>query len=206
MKFSKIQIFNLCLLLSVGAQAQETDSKGGLFVEPFVSYEMNETSIKYPSFLSDSSGEANGFGIGARLGFHINEAFFVAIDGRYAMPDYKDSSVNYSAKAVSTSLAPTVGLQMPDLGLRIWGSYVMGGELDPEESGGFDVKYTDNKGYRVGVGFRISSFSLNLEYQQTNYDGATLQKLGSFAPGTTFEDVDHENKGWIASVSFPLEL
>lgn len=134
------------------------------------------------------------------------DVFILGLDLRYSMPQFKDSSVTYDEKAISTNLGPVVVFQMPIVGLRVWGSYILSGELNPEASGNFDVKFQDATGYRVGAGFRILMLSLNLEYQQNKYDKANLEQLGPFTPGTTFNNVSLENKTWIASVSFPMEF
>lgn len=195
-------VFSLCTALTTVAEAAD----GGLFVEPAITYEKIDTKTNYPSPLSDSTGTVEGFGLGARLGFHVSEAFFLGADVRYSMPQVKDSSVSYDAKATSLNWGPVVGMQMPDMGLRIWAGYIMNGELDPEKSGNFDVKLQEATGYRAGVGFRVSSVSLNLEYQNIKYGRAVLEQVGPFSPGQSFNSVSPEAKGFVASVSFPLEL
>lgn len=200
--FVFVCIFTLASM-QVSAQGR---SSGGLFVEPVVTYESSDSSVDYPSPFSNSSGDINGLGVGVRLGFHLNEAFFLAADGRYSMPKFKDSTNNYDASSVSTNWAGVAGVQMPNIGLRVWGAYIFGGEIDPEKSNNVDIKFANATGYRVGAGFRLAVISLNLEYQDLKYDKATLQELGPFAPGSTFNDVELKNKSWIASVSFPLEL
>lgn len=190
------------LILTPAAKAQDS----GIFVEPSLTYELGDSKTNYPAPLSNSSGEISGFGLGGRGGFHVNEAIFVGLDGRYSFTKFKDSNVNYDADATGYNLAPVVGFQMPDIGLRVWGSYVVMGELNPEESRGWDVKYTDAMGPRIGAGFRIASISVNLEYQDLKYDKATLEAVGPFNPGDSFDNVELSNKSWIASVSFPLEL
>ncbi len=182
------------------------ESKGGLFVEPTVTYEKGETDVNYPSPLNNSTGTSDGIGIGARLGFHLSEAFFLGADARYSMPKFKDSSVDYDAEAISTNYGPVIGFQMPDMGIRIWGTYVMGGELNPKADGNFDVKFEDAKGYRVGAGFRVQSFSLNVEYQDLEYGNATLEKFGPFGSSNAFDNVNLNNKSWILSASFPMEF
>jgi hypothetical protein len=205
------KILDICLLtvalnFGVLAVAHAEEAKGGIFVEPSVTFEQGTTVVNYPSPLSDSSGTGTGFGLGARLGFHISEAFFFGLDGRYSMPQYKDSSVEYDAKSVSTNWGPVVGMQMPEIGLRLWGSYILGGILDPAPSGSFDVKFQNATGYRVGAGFRVSSVSLNLEYQQLRYGQTVLEQAGPFASGSPLDDVNLNNKAWLVSVSFPLAL
>jgi len=122
------------------------------------------------------------------------------------MPKFKDSSVNYDAKSISTNWGPVLGIQMPALGLRVWGTYVVDGELNPEQSGSFDLKFTEAKGYRIGTGFRILAFSLNLEYQDLKYGQTTFEQIGPFSPGTSLNSVDLENKTWLVSASFPIEM
>lgn len=200
-------IFSLSITITtLNLNAAILGSDMGLFLEPSVTYENGNTSINYPSPVSSSSGTSNGFGLGARVGIHLYESFFLGLDGRYSMPQYKDSSVGYNSKSVSTNWAPVIGMQTPIVGLRVWGSYIFAGELNPEKSGDFDVKFDSAQGYRVGAGFRLAIVSLNLEYQNLKYDETTIEQIGPFASNTSLNGVELENKSWIVSVSFPLEL
>jgi len=122
------------------------------------------------------------------------------------MPKFKDSSVNYDAKSISTNWGPVLGIQMPALGLRVWGTYIVDGELNPDQSGSFDLKFSEAKGYRIGGGFRVLAFSLNLEYQDLKYGQTTFEQIGPFSPGTSLNSVDLENKTWLVSASFPIEM
>lgn len=196
----------LCLEVLAVQVARAEGAASGLFVEPAVTYELGSASVNYPSPLSSSSGTANGLGIGAKLGWHVSEALFLAIDGRYSMPQYTDSSVSYDAKSVSTNWGPALGVQIPNFGPRIFGTLILGGELNPEKSGNFDVAFKNATGYRIGAGFRISAVSLNLEYQQIKYGETALEQIGPFSSGSTLGGVNLENRSWIASVSFPVEL
>lgn len=189
----------------VGKIATAQSNDAGLFVEPSVSFEKGESSVKYPG-LSDSTGTSDGFGVGARLGFHLNEVFFAGIDGRYSMVQFKDSSVNYDSKSNSYNVGPVVGMQMPNLGLRLWGAYVMEGELNPEESRGFDVKFDDPTGPRIGAAFHLAALSLDVEYQQLKYGSSTLERAGIFNPNAQFDNVNLESNSWIVSLSFPMSM
>jgi len=210
MKLKNINLLNLALSFFIGigglSLAKAEEATAGLFVEPAITYELGDGSVNYPSPLSNSSGTVKGFGLGARLGFHLNEAFFVGLDARYAMPYFKDSSVNYSANSVATNWGPVIGMQMPNIGMRLWASYILGGEMNPEKSGSFDVKFLNATGYRIGAGFRIASLSLNIEYQQLKYGTSRLEQIGPFTGGTQFDNVNLNNNAWLASVSFPLAL
>ncbi len=186
--------------------ARSDDSKLGLIVEPGLTFELGSAAVDYPSPLSSSTGSANGFGLAARLGFHVSEVIFIALDARYSMPQYKDSTASYDAKAVATNWGPVAGVQMPIIGLRAWASILLGGELNPEKSGSLDVAFKKASGYRIGAGFRIFPLSFNLEYQQVNYAETTLEQIGPFSTNTSLNNVALDNRSWIASVSFPLEL
>lgn len=181
-------------------------SKVGIFVEPIISYEVGTAAVDFPAPFTPSSGSAEGLGLGAKLGMHFSEVFFVAVDGRFSMPRYQDSSVLYDAKSYSTTWGPQIGVQMPDLGIRVWGTLVLDGELNPDQSGSFDVKFKKANGFRIGTGFRMAAVSLNIEYQQLKYGESTLEQIGPFSSGSTFDQVNLVNNSWIASVSFPLEL
>jgi hypothetical protein len=208
MTFSISKIKNVLFLgiFLSGVVAMADESRSGLFVEPSLSYETGDTSTNYPAPLSNASGKSDGFGLGVRIGFHFAESLFLGLDGRYAMPQFKDSSVSYDAKSVATNWGPVLGIQMPNIGLRIWGTVILGGDLNPEESSRFDVVFKNAKGYRVGAGFRLAAVSLNLEYQQLKYGETTLEQIGPFSAMSALTDVTLESKSWIASVSFPLEL
>jgi hypothetical protein len=191
---------------NLGFAQDDRENSIGLFVEPALTYETSQSSISYPSPLSTSSGKVEGFGVGARLGLHIEETFFAALDARFSMPQFQDSSWNSSAKATGYNWGPVIGMQIPVVGMRLWASYIFGGELDPEKSNNLNVKFAKANGYRVGAGFHILMFSLNLEYQDLKYGQATLEEIGPFTTNTNFDSVSLSNQSWIASLSFPLDL
>jgi hypothetical protein len=97
-------------------------------------------------------------------------------------------------------------MQMPIVGMRVFGDYVFGGEVNPGSSNNIDLKFSSANGYRVGVGMRALAVSVNLEYENLKYGKTTLEKLGPFTSNTGFETVKLTNNSWILSVSFPLEL
>lgn len=188
--------------------AKDTENKGGLFVEPFVLASREDISIKtsqLPIISDDTSGTAESAGIGARLGFHIGEAVFLAADGRYRKTRITDSSYG-TAEGDSWSVGPTLGVQAPFFGLRVWGTALALGSYDPQAgNSSVDVKFEEPRGYRAGVGFRVAAVSVNVEYQDLSYGRTDIQSFGPIAnPGST--DVDFENKGWTASLSFPIQL
>lgn len=180
-----------------------TTKSAGAFVEPVVTYERSSSKVDYPAPYGSSDGNIQGFGLGARVGMHVSEVIFVGLDARYSIPKFKiDSAVGtYDQNAKSYNWGPVVGVQMPDIGLRVWANYIVDSQMDPDADA-IDVRFNKGKGFRVGGGFRVAMVSLNLEYQDLKYDETTLQA------GTGFDtsSVNLKNQTWIASVSFPLEL
>ena len=205
---AKLKTFIVLILVWMFAPhgAYANESRYGFFIEPAITYENGENTVNYPSPLSNSSGSVNGLGLGARFGFHFYDVFFWGLDGRFSMPHYQNSSNDYDTSSTATNWGPVIGMQTPIIGLRIWGSIVLGGNLDPEKSGNFDVKFSDASGYRVGTGFKVSQVSLNLEYQHINYDKTILEQIGPFSSGTILNNINSDNNSWIVSVSFPCTL
>ena len=193
----------------VGSKALAVEGDSGFFLEPGVTYELGKTKTNYNAWsngiLGDSTGDANGLGLVGRAGFHINDAFFVALDARYAFLTFKDSSNNLSSDAASYSLAPMVGAQMPNLGLRAWIGYVAAAQLDPKQSGEYDFKFKDGTGFLIGGGFHVGIVSLNLEYKNVKYGSTDFEHLPL---GFSQKDssVTAEDQSWIASVTFPMAL
>ena len=204
-KFLLIPLAAVAVIFSGATKAEAATDAVGLFIEPGVTYERGNTRTDWPLVSNDSTGESNGLGLMARLGFHVADIVFVGLDGRYSMPNFKDSSVNYSAEATQFNWGPVVGVQTPVLGIRVWGGYVAGGWLDPKASGSFDVKLEDGQGYRVGAGLRFLMLSLNLEYQNLKYNKLNVENAGGFTFGS-FDNVKPKNESWIVSVSFPFDL
>lgn len=180
---------------------------GGLFVEPMLTYERGRGDVNFPAPFNSADTEVDGFGIGARLGFHVLESVFIGADGRYSMPTFKDNKLKQDVDAKSWNVGPVVGVQMPTIvGLRVWAGYVLAGEIDPDKGQGVKEKFKSGSGYRVGAGFKIAMLSLNLEYQHVNYDKTTIEEVGVFTPNTTRGDIELENNSTVLSVSFPVAI
>lgn len=182
--------------------------RGGFMIEPILSFTREESTIKtsqLPIVADDTSGSMEGFGAGARLGAHVSEMIFLGADGRYSRMTLDDSFYQ-SASGDMFTLGPSLALQMPRFGLRLLGTYILAGQFNPEAGvQGLDVKFTQARGYRVGAGLRLASFSVNLEYQDLTFDNTDIESVGSLTADTT-TDVDFSNSGYTLSLSFPVEL
>lgn len=200
----KLWLFILVSGLSVNAAIADV---AGLFFEPMITYEQGDSKINYPEPMDDSSGKIRGFGTGARLGVHIFDSLFIGVDGRYSWVKFEDSSFDQNTDAKSWNYGPVLGVQMPTIiGLRVWAGYILDGEVDPKKDNGYDAKYTDGKGYRVGAGVNVGSVSLNLEYQHIRYDDTQVESNDYLIPTGTYGDAELENKAYVLSVSFPMEF
>lgn len=181
--------------------------KGGLFIEPMLTYEKSDAEVDYPSPLGSSEGEQHGFGAAARLGFHVYESIFVALDGRYSRLDFEDDDNDYVTTGNSYNYGATLGFQVPsDVGIRVWGTYVLGGQLDPDKDNGIDLKFKDGHGYRLGAGILLGTVSLNLEYQKITYDKTEVEEVGDLDPDIENDDFEMISDGYVVSVSFPIAL
>lgn len=191
---------SLLLTTIIGFHAQ-----AGFFAEPMLTYQDFEGEVTYPSpFTNDSSVKIKGAGVGVRIGGHVLDTMFLAADLRYAKPTYEDS--NFSAQAEAMNAGVVLGVQMPIAGLRIWGTYVGDGTLDPGEDNSVDFKFKQAKGHRVGVGFHIAMFSINLEYENLKYDGTEIERLGPFTNISDQDSIELKHTGYVASVSFPISF
>ena len=175
----------------------------GFYIEPGLTYEKGDNSIQWPAPFSESSGESKGLGLNVKLGYHADDVFFVGFDGSYSQPKFENSSVNYSADATSTTYGAIVGVQMPIVGLRLWGGYIFAGELNPKADGNFDVKFSSAKGPKLGVGFKVLMVSLNFEYMDLEYDKADAELAGALS-GELTDNL--KNKVGVVSVSLPFTL
>lgn len=179
----------------------------GLFVEPMVTYESGSGDINFPAPINSSDSKVKGFGVGARVGGQVWNMVFAGIDGRYSIPKLKDTTLNQDIKSKAWNVGPMVGIQMPTaLGLRFWGSWILAGELDPDNDKGVDEKFKSGNGFRIGGGLRVALISLNAEYQHIKYDETEIQEIGVFTPGYSTNDIVLKNNSFIVSVSIPINL
>lgn len=195
---------------SAGTTSSSRSSGGGLFIEPMITGESSDSKIKTsqlaPAVFGDTEGKVEGAGLGLRFGGHVADVFFVAADARYSRPTFKDSSYD-NATSPGYNYGLTVGGQTPYFGVRVWGTGVFGGEMDPAAgANSFDVKFRDARGYRVGGGVHFAAVAVNLEYQELTYGNTQVQNAPIVGGINEVTDVDFEQKGAILSLSFPVEL
>ena len=175
----------------------------GFFVEPGIRYDKISGDIDLPAPFGNAGVDADGVGVNARVGFHLFDVMFLAMEGSYSQLHIDEDATSYSAYGSSTSYGPTLGFQTPWAGVRIWGTYLVNGEFDPSSNNGVDLKFKDLDGYKVGVGFRIAKVGASVEYQDATYNTIEVQDAGPLSGNTNLE---MKHTGWLASVSFPISL
>lgn len=182
--------------------------KVGLALEPMLIYTSEDIRIKtsqIPVISDDTSGTARGGGVGLKIGGHVAEILTLGADARYSRNELTDSSYG-DAKADKYTVGPTIGLQMPVAGLRLSATGILLGAYDLESgNSGFDVRFRDPLGYRVGAGFHVGAFSVNVEYENVTYDETKIQSVGGIDTDAN-SGVDFDTEGYQASISFPMEL
>lgn len=183
-------------------------SAGGMFIEPMLLLSQEDNSIKtsqLPVINQDTSGDSRGYGFGLRFGVHASEVFLLAIDGRYSRERTKDSFYGEANSSVY-NVAPMVGVQTPLFGVRLMAGYVVSGENDPEAGdNGFNLKFKEANGWRVGAGVHVAAVAINLEYQDLNYNSTEIESVGSLSLDRT-TNIDANSRGYTLSLSFPIEL
>jgi hypothetical protein len=188
------------------ARADET-SEAGLFVEPMVTWERGRGDINFPAPISNGETELDGFGLGARIGMHVYESFFVGADARYSFLTFKDNKLHQDTDAKAWNVGPVVGVQMPTMfGLRVWGGWIVASEVDPDMDKNVNEKFESGQGYRIGAGVKLSVVSLNIEYQKINYSKTRLEDVGVFTANTVRDNVELDNDSMVLSVSFPIAI
>lgn len=203
-----ILLSSMMMAFSGLSYAQDSsDNEGGLFVEPMITWERGRGDVNFPSPISSADTEVDGFGVGARFGGHVYNTIFLAVDGRYSMPTFKDNKINQDADAKAWNVGPVVGMQMPTpFGLRVWGGWIVAGGMDVDKSKNVKEEFKSGQGYRVGAGVKLALASINIEYQKVTYDDTVLEEVGVFNPNTTYSDVELKNESMVLSVSFPIAL
>lgn len=196
-KLSLALAFLATAAITSAAQAE------GLFVEPAITYESGNNNITWP-VVGNSTGDTKGPGFDLKLGGHVADTLFLALDASYSKPGFTNSSVSYDASADKNLFGVVVGAQMPIVGLRLWGGYIFDGQMDPAASNGYDVKFTRAQGYKLGAGFRVLMVSLNVEYADVKYGNTSLQATPVSFTGTVDEKL--QDKTTLVSVSMPFTI
>lgn len=178
------------------------------FLEPlmFLSKEDSTLKISNPTLVNNDSGlVTNGYGIGLRTGSLIYNLVIIGIDGRYSQIKSGDSYYK-EAETNAINLAPVIGIQTRFSGLRLLAEFIILGENDPGTgTEGVDLKFKEATGLRLIAGVVLNNISLNLEYQNLNYQSTEIQSSG-YIPISKSTEIKANTKGYAVSVSFPYQF
>lgn len=181
-------------------EEMKTERKN-FFAEPLLFIGQNEGDVKATgSNVGDDTADIREAGLGLRLGGYLGERFFLAADGRYGRSSFSDSFYK-DVDSNHMNYGVVAGVQTPWAGIRVWGTSVLGGELNPDEGDdNLDLKFTDARGYRVGAGLNIAAVSLNLEYQNIEYGDTDIESAGI----GNVRAVDASEEGVALVLGFPI--
>ena len=177
----------------------------GVFLEPMLTYQTGDGTTTWNAPLEKSTATLTGSGFGLRLGYHFLDTLFLAADARYSQPQWKSTTPDFTSRSTDINYGVTLGFQPPIVGLRFWGTYVLDGSLDPQESQNFDFRFKKSQGYRLGGGFSFILVSLNIEYQEIKTSDLEIERAGSLA-GLSGNNTELNSKVWIASLSIPFSF
>lgn len=176
----------------------------GFFIEPGVRYDNLSGDLDYPAPFGSTNVDTEGVGLNLKVGFHLLDIMFLAAEGNYSQMHISEGGSNrYSSDGSASSYGPTLGFQTPWAGIRVWGTYLVNGEFDPSSHNGVDLKFKDLNGYKVGFGVRFAKMGASIEYQDATYNDVEIQDAGPLSGNT---DLELENSGWLAQLSFPISL
>jgi hypothetical protein len=156
----------ISFLLSVNAHA------AGLLLEPILGYGMNTTTGTVKASGASFSTEANGLGLGARVGYILPLGLWFA--GEYVTFLETDNKVKEPAgqangKVSSSTAFLDVGFDLPAIPLRFWVGYAFMNSATVKSQAP-DQEFTGT-GYKLGVGYKaIPLLSINLEYIMNMHD------------------------------------
>lgn len=181
-------------------EAEEGVQPGGYYIEPAILGSRQENRI---TGVGNGTTDSTSFGADLKLGGHINESFFLAVDGRYERATLEDVAFQ-DTNADVYNWGPSLGFQAPKYGLRAWGTYVVDGVYNPEAgANGVNLEFKNPYGWRGGLGVRFAAVSVNVEYQDLTYRNTDIESLGTAtAPGA----IDFDERGYSLSLSFPMDL
>ncbi len=174
---------------------------GGFYIEPAFFGVQTNNDIR---FGSANEFDSTGFGADLKLGGHINDMVFLAVDGRYERSQFTEGGLE-DLNADTWNVGPTLGVQAPWFGARVWGTYILDGSNNPEQAAnGVDLRFQKPYGWRGGVGVRLAAVSLNLEYEDLTYRETVVQSSGNV--GNAAANTDFGNRAVAVSLSFPIQL
>ncbi|MCO4794996.1 MAG: outer membrane beta-barrel protein, partial [Bacteriovoracaceae bacterium] len=159
-----------------------------------------------------TTGETNGIGVGARLGFqYLGLMGGVQYDmGMGSELEATNTTVTTKDDIKKSHLGVFVGYNLPMM-LRLWGTYYLDSKIEGDEAAGSDagIDAIDSTntwkggGYGLGVGFTGLPFlSINLEYKTFEYD----EQDDTDDPTDTTLNPVVESSEIVLSVSFPINL
>lgn len=164
-------------------------SQASFLLEPFAGMNFNG------KFQADGSSDKDNFSgtmYGARAGIE-RMGFMIGLDARLSNWEIDNDA---ESELSTTSYGFFAGYNFPML-LRVWGTYVFGGDGTVKDSGDF----LQGSGFIIGIGYKV------LPFVSINFESGNL----SFAEFETEAGVNDEGRSdeatyYLLSVSVPINI
>jgi len=181
------KIKQILLILTIPLIFAMNQAHAGFFFEPEFGRSIGRLSQGQTR--TDLTGKVSYLGLNAGLSYGWVWLGATYMRDSLDLPDEGGPIVDIS------SLGLTLGLQVPLIAIRLFGTYYLldkvkwNGSLNPltlgTTSGIVDRGEFKGKGYRVGLGIRVAAnFTISVQYFEHNYD-----KLDGATAGTGFVSV-----------------
>lgn len=160
------------LLIAVSFLFVTSAHASGILLEPYAGYGMSTVGYTIKSSGTKVAVEANGLGLGARVGYALPGGLWFA--GEYASFMETDATVKEPANQPDQKMSASaayldVGFDVPAIPLRFWAGY---GFMDNATiKGSSSTTDFTGTGYKAGLGLKaIPLLSINLEYMVHMHD------------------------------------
>lgn len=188
----------LLLLLVTSLTATANASEVGLFVEPYLGYNVaGNLTIN-----GTDQGSFTGLSVGSRLGVKAPELFFGGLDFAYNPANYiafPTGGTIFNGNPYALRLGVILGLELPTVPFRFWVAYNFLDKLNgvvPSLSTQ-NAMFNGNS-FKLGLGYRVLPLmSLNAEFIASNYGDISV-------PGATIATANTNSKTLLISASLPL--
>lgn len=157
----------LCFLVFCGFAST---ASAGLYLEPYVGYEMATMTGKLKSNGGTIDSTGTAYAAGLKLGYMTPVGFWVGADGESTM----SGTVKYDNAALKNDdysrmqAYVDVGFNFPVL-LNVWAGYALMNQMEIKTSSSTGT-FSGGSAYKAGLGFRILPLlMLGVEYRAFSY-------------------------------------
>lgn len=185
------------ILLIAAAVAFSTVAKASFMAEPYLGYLSGTTDFTGTSgsVVSDTNAAVN---LGARLGMKFNGPMFLAVNLSYLTGTAKNS-VSYDL--VTTNIFVDIGADFSS-NWRLYAGYAPSSSTTLTGSGTTKLEFTGGSAIHAGIGTRVKSVNLAVEYLSQTFSDVAVNGGTAAAVSKTYPTISDAN--YLFIVGFPL--